>query len=87
MFDSDNMHDKSNLDWSVFDAIYLINLRERTDRRRELEAELCSVGLLPGDPKLIWLNAVRPETSERTVAFSVIWRACKRLRQANIREY
>jgi glycosyl transferase family 25 len=63
MFDRDNMHDKSNLDWSVFDAIYLINLRERTDRRRELEAELCSVGLLPGDPKLIWLNAVRPETS------------------------
>jgi hypothetical protein len=65
MFDSDNMHDKSNLDWSVFDAIYLINLRERTDRRRELEAELCSVGLLPGDPKLIWLNAVKPENIRR----------------------
>jgi glycosyl transferase, family 25 len=63
MFNKDNVHDKANLDWSVFDAIYLINLRERTDRRRELEAELCSVGLLPGDPKLIWLNAVRPETS------------------------
>jgi hypothetical protein len=43
MFDSDNMHDKSNLDWSVFDAVYLINLRERIDRRREMEAELCSV--------------------------------------------
>jgi glycosyl transferase, family 25 len=57
------MQDKPNLDWSVFDAIYLINLRERTDRRRELEAELRSVGLLPGDPKLVWLNAVRPETS------------------------
>jgi glycosyl transferase, family 25 len=57
------MHDKSDLDWSLFDAIYLINLRERTDRRRELEVELSSVGLLPGDPKLIWLNAVRPETS------------------------
>jgi glycosyl transferase, family 25 len=57
------MQDKSNLDWSVFDAIYLINLRERTDRRRELEAELSSVGLLPGDPKLIWQNAARPETS------------------------
>jgi glycosyl transferase, family 25 len=63
MFDSDNVHDKSNLDWSLFHAIYLINLRERTDRKRELEAELCSVGLLPGDPKLVWLNAVRPETS------------------------
>jgi glycosyl transferase, family 25 len=57
------MRDKSGLDWSVFDAIYLINLRERADRRRELEAELRSVGLLPGDPRLIWLNAVRPETS------------------------
>jgi glycosyl transferase, family 25 len=56
------MQAKPNLDWSVFDAIYLINLRERTDRRRELEAELDSVGLLPGDPKLVWLNAVRPET-------------------------
>jgi len=58
-----DMQDNSKLDWSVFDAIYLINLRERTDRRRELEAELCSVGLLPGDPKLIWLDANRPETS------------------------
>jgi glycosyl transferase family 25 len=57
------MQNKVQLDWSVFDAIYLINLRERTDRRRELEAELCSIGLLPGDPKLIWQNAVRPETS------------------------
>jgi glycosyl transferase family 25 len=63
MFQKDNMQDKLNLDWSVFDAIYLINLRERADRRRELQAELCSVGLLPGDPRLIWLNAVRPETS------------------------
>lgn len=50
------------LDWGVFDAIYLINLRERTDRRRELEAELSSVGLLPGNPKLVWLNATRPES-------------------------
>jgi hypothetical protein len=49
-------------DWGVFDAIYLINLRERIDRRRELEAELCSVGLLPGDPKLLWQDAVRPTT-------------------------
>jgi hypothetical protein len=48
------------LDWGVFDAIYLINLRERTDRRRELEAELRSVGLLPGDARLVWQNAVRP---------------------------
>jgi glycosyl transferase family 25 len=57
------MRRKAQLDWSVFDAIYPINLRERTDRRRELEAELCSVGLLPGDPKLIWQDAVRPNTS------------------------
>jgi hypothetical protein len=58
-----NKQDTPNLDWSVFDAIYLINLRERTDRRRELEAELRSVGLRAGDPKLTWLNAARPETS------------------------
>jgi glycosyl transferase, family 25 len=63
MLNKGNMQDKSNLDWSVFDAIYLINLRERTDRRRELEAELRSVGLLPGDPRLNWQNAARPETS------------------------
>jgi glycosyl transferase, family 25 len=62
IFNKGNMQDKANLDWSVFDAIYLINLRERTDRRRELEAELCSVGLLPGDPRLIWQNAAKPET-------------------------
>jgi glycosyl transferase, family 25 len=57
------MQSKAQPDWSVFDAIYLINLRERTDRRRELEAELCSVGLLPGDPKLSWQDAVRPSAA------------------------
>jgi glycosyl transferase, family 25 len=62
MFNRRNMRDKANLDWSLFDAIYLINLRERTDRKRELEAELRSVGLLPGDPRLIWLSATKPET-------------------------
>jgi glycosyl transferase, family 25 len=63
MLNRGKIRDKSNLDWSVFDAIYLINLRERTDRRRELQAALSAVGLLPGDPRLVWLNAVRPETS------------------------
>ncbi len=48
------------LDWGVFDAIFLINLRERTDRRRELETELRSVGLPPDDSRLVWLDAVRP---------------------------
>jgi hypothetical protein len=56
------LRNKMQPDWGVFDAIYLINLRERTDRRRELEAELCSVGLVSGNPKLLWQDAVRPES-------------------------
>ena len=46
--------------WTSFDAIYLINLPERTDRKRELERELNGVGLSCGDPKLVWIRAVRP---------------------------
>jgi glycosyl transferase, family 25 len=48
------------MDWQPFDAIYLINLPERADRRRELERELRRVGLQTDDPKLVWVRAVRP---------------------------
>jgi hypothetical protein len=48
------------VDWGVFDAIYLINLPERTDRKRELEREIISVGLRTDDPRLVWIRAVRP---------------------------
>lgn len=48
------------MQWQVFDAIYLINLPERLDRRRELERELANVGLEANDSKLVWVRAVRP---------------------------
>jgi len=48
------------MDWDTFDAIYLINLVQRTDRKRELERELRSVGLEADDSKLTWIRAVRP---------------------------
>jgi hypothetical protein len=41
-----------------FDAIFVINLKSRTDRRREMEAELRSVALAPAD--VTWFEAVRP---------------------------
>jgi glycosyl transferase, family 25 len=46
--------------WQSFDAIYLINLPERRDRKRELERELRGVGLQTDDPRLVWVRAVRP---------------------------
>jgi hypothetical protein len=54
------MADVSFPEWGIFDAIYLINLPERTDRRRELQAELRAVGLRAGDDRLVWVRAVRP---------------------------
>jgi hypothetical protein len=48
------------LPWQTFDAIYLINLPERVDRRRELVSELRSVGLAEDDTRLTWFPAVRP---------------------------
>ena len=48
------------MEWRAFDAIYLINLPERADRKRELERELRSVGLQADDPRLVWIRAVRP---------------------------
>ncbi len=48
------------MEWRIFDAIYVINLPERADRKRELERELRSVGLQTGDPRLVWTRAVRP---------------------------
>ena len=48
------------MDWTAFDAIYLINLPERIDRRRELERELRIVGLNAHHPKVVWTRAVRP---------------------------
>lgn len=41
------------------DRAYIVNLRDRTDRRREMEAELARVGL-GDDPAVAFFEAVRP---------------------------
>ncbi|MBS0478986.1 MAG: hypothetical protein JSR79_06780 [Proteobacteria bacterium] len=43
-----------------FDMIRIINLPERTDRRRRMERELHSVGLA-GDPRIAFFPAIRPK--------------------------
>lgn len=42
-----------------FDRIRVINLSYRTDRRREMDRELASVGL-GGDPRVAYFTAIRP---------------------------
>ncbi len=44
---------------SLFDRVYVINLPDRTDRRREMEAQLALIGL-EGDPLVQFYPAVRP---------------------------
>lgn len=43
----------------LFDRIYIVNLPERTDRRREMEEQLVKVGL-GGHPRVIFFPAIRP---------------------------
>ena len=43
-----------------FDCIRIINLRERRDRRRDMERELRALGLL-GDPRVSFFPAIRPD--------------------------
>jgi glycosyl transferase family 25 len=45
--------------FAAFDAIAIINLRERTDRRAEMEGELARVGLT-GDPRVRFFDAIAP---------------------------
>ncbi|GMW02400.1 MAG: hypothetical protein AMXMBFR84_35360 [Candidatus Hydrogenedentota bacterium] len=44
-----------------FDRAYIINLPERVDRRREMDAELKKVGMLGQSAKLQYFPAVRPD--------------------------
>lgn len=44
----------------AFEAVYVINLPERTDRRREMESELAKVGLSFASPKVHLFAAIRP---------------------------
>jgi hypothetical protein len=45
---------------SLFDRIYVINLPERADRRKEVLGELHRVGVQPDDPFITFWQAVRP---------------------------
>ena len=45
--------------FDAFDAIRIINLPERKDRRREMEAELAKVNLLH-DPRVRFFDAIKP---------------------------
>lgn len=42
-----------------FDRIFVINLKSRPDRRRELEAEFARIGFASAD--LVWFEAVKPD--------------------------
>ncbi|SHM61940.1 Glycosyltransferase family 25 (LPS biosynthesis protein) [Roseovarius litoreus] len=44
----------------VFQHIYIINLSDRADRRREIEGQLARVGLSTGHPSISFFNAVKP---------------------------
>ena len=46
---------------TTFDALYVINLPNRADRRREFDAELGRVGLSLADPRVRLFAAIRPE--------------------------
>ena len=45
---------------NFFDAVYIINLPARTDRRREMIEQLALAGIDSSDPSVIFFEAVRP---------------------------
>lgn len=47
-----------------FDKIYIINLPERSDRRREMNAELKKIGWSLKEGSIEYFPAIRPETAE-----------------------
>ena len=48
---------------SVFDRIYVLNLPQRTDRRREMEQQLARIGLALAHPGVTLFPAIRPEAA------------------------
>jgi glycosyl transferase family 25 len=44
-----------------FDAVYVINLPWRRDRRSEMEAQFRKIGVDPADPRIIFFEAIRPD--------------------------
>lgn len=48
---------------NLFDAIYIINLASRPDRRAQMRVQLRRVGLDPDAPPVVFFDAVRPEAT------------------------
>ena len=46
---------------NLFDAVYIINLPTRTDRRAEMIEQLQLAGIEEADPRLVFFDAVRPD--------------------------
>ena len=46
---------------SPFDAIYVINLPSRPDRRAQMRSQLRRIGLDPDAPPVVFLDAIRPD--------------------------
>ena len=46
---------------TYFDAVYVINLPSRTDRRAQMNEQLRKVGLDPGAPPVVFFDAIRPD--------------------------
>ena len=66
-----------------FDRIRVVNLSDRTDRRREMDRELAAVGL-DGDPRVAYFAAIRP--SDAGDFTSIGARGCFASHQAILRE-
>ncbi len=47
-----------------FDKVYIINLKERNDRREEIEAQLRRIGTSLDSPKITLFEAIKPNSKE-----------------------
>ena len=47
--------------FASFDRVYILNLPDRPDRRREIMEELDRIGTGPDDPRVVLYPAIRPE--------------------------
>jgi len=49
--------------FASFDRLYILNLSDRTDRRREMAGELARIGTSFADPRVRLFGATRPDTA------------------------
>jgi len=49
--------------FDLFDCVMIMNLPNRSDRRKEIRRELVRVGWNPDDPRITWFPAVDPRTA------------------------